>query len=168
MNEFSTKNSKIIHFKRINWCISIHQCHSPKKNPTKISTHKLSFKAHMWIFMFCDKYYFISYILHTFKFFKVFSLNFFINLNLKLIKYTYNNKKFPICAQKTKCTNVILVTTIFGVLNVLVPSFTNVLYYAIPSDSFGSQIPFYIWNWSIIQRLIHEPSCYHRFLVARP
>jgi hypothetical protein len=137
-----------------------------QENPTKNSTHKLSFKAHMWIFMFCDKYYFISYILHTFKFFKFCCLNFLINLNLKLIKYTYNNLKNS--NMWTKCTNVILVTTIFGVLNVLVPSFTNVLYYAIPSDYFGSQIPFYIWNWSIIQRLIHQPSCYHRFLVARP
>jgi len=43
--------------------------------------------------MFCDKYYFVTYIVHMFKFFNICCLKKLINLNIKLINITLNKQK---------------------------------------------------------------------------
>jgi hypothetical protein len=64
----------------------IYQCHSPQKNSTKNPPTTLVLNIYV-IFKLYDRYYFITYIFHMFKIFKVCDLEKMINLNLKLIKY---------------------------------------------------------------------------------
>jgi hypothetical protein len=76
-NGFSTKSSKILNDYNL---IDVYQCHSPQK--------KLKKKNPLKNFIFCDRFHFVTLIIHTFKFFKVCCFQKkLINLNLKLIKY---------------------------------------------------------------------------------
>jgi len=53
--------------------IHIYQYHKPlKKNSPKNSIHNLSFEVYVQFYKLYDKYYFVTNIFHTFKFFIVY------------------------------------------------------------------------------------------------
>jgi hypothetical protein len=53
------------------YLIDVYQYHTPLKNAPENSIHNPSFEVYIQIFKLCDEYYFVTNILHTFKFFNV-------------------------------------------------------------------------------------------------
>ncbi len=66
LNGISFKN-----FKFFLDLFDVYQYHIPLKFSPKNSIHNLSFEIYIQNFKLCDMYYFVTNILHTFKFFKV-------------------------------------------------------------------------------------------------
>jgi hypothetical protein len=68
LNGITVQNIKFLNFLRFNWYLS--KSYTIKNSP-KDSTHNSSFEIYIKILKFCDRYYFVTNILHTFKFFNI-------------------------------------------------------------------------------------------------
>ncbi len=63
---------KIFNFQIVLDLINVNQYHTPLKISPKNSIQNTSFEVYIQIFKLCDKYYFVTNILHTFKVFNVY------------------------------------------------------------------------------------------------
>jgi len=114
LNEISSKNFKSLNGHIFNSYISI--SYTIKNICPRISLTTLVLKYICNFFKLCDKYYFVTNILHTFKL-----------LDWILSQSNIQNKKIkskmwcPYITKKNNYKNIILVTTIIGGLNVLMP-----------------------------------------------
>jgi hypothetical protein len=99
LNEISSKNFKYLNGPRFKIYINIIQ---HKKIHPRIPFTTIVLKYICNFFKFCDKYYFVTNILHTFKIFIVcWIFKKYIRLSFKLIKYTFKKKnKNPRCDVK--------------------------------------------------------------------
>jgi hypothetical protein len=88
LNEISSKNFKFLDVPRFNSCISISYI---IKKITKKFHYNLSFEVYKIFFKLCDKYYFLTNILHTFRFFHYF-LDYVLNYS-SILKTSKNSPR---------------------------------------------------------------------------